>query len=196
MTGEVVLAESYHAEIQYNEQAIRTLANIQYRVFGAKVRTAVITACCVFLALGVLGNLSTSWRIFFLMLGCIPIPSINLPAKMVAERVIRQFGGNFPLMSYDFGEAGIHVGTGQGRQDLLYSDVYRLMEDSDYLFVLMRDKSAYLLEQSGDFEQIKSRLTQRTGLGWVVKRKATQVSLRTLSRDYQATRRHSKYDRH
>lgn len=186
------MAEHYDAEIQYDEQAVRTLANMQYRVFGGKIRIAVITVCCVFLAIGVLGNLSTTWRIFFLMLGCIPIPSINLPAKIVAERVIKQFNGHLPTMSYDFGEAAFHVETEQGSQDVRYSDVFRLIDDDHYLFIMMQNKSAYLLNRNGNFADIKKRLARCTGFGWVSPRKFTQVSLRTLVRDYRATRMRSK----
>lgn len=190
--GGVFLAEHYNAEIQYDEQAVRTLANMQYRVFGGKIRIAVIAVCCVFLAIGVLGNLSTAWRIFFLMLGCIPIPSINLPAKIVAERVIKRFNGHLPSMSYDFGGASFHVETEQGSQDVRYSDVFRLIEDDHSLFILMQNKSAYLLNRDGNFADIKKRLSQCTGFGWVSPRKFTQVSLRTLVQDFRATRIRSK----
>lgn len=186
------MEQNYHAEIQYDEQAVRTLANKQYRIFCGKILTAVIIVCGIFVAVGVLGNLSTAWRIFFLMLGCIPIPSIDLPAKIVAERVIKQFDGQLPFMSYVFGDEGIHVVTAQSSQEVQYKDIFRLVEDDHYLIILLKNKSAYLLNRKGNFAEIKKRLTDCTGLRWVMSRKFTQISLRTLVMDVRSARLDSK----
>ena len=160
------------------------MAKAQYDTFRPKAFYwfLVISLLLLCAALFVPG-MSQGLKILCIMLGCFTLVGLNSPARQIADQVITSLNGHFPCISYCFEDDMISLKGADLADSLPYQDIFLLLEQKDYLYLFLKDHSAYVLDRKSivpDEKGLMDLLSQKTGLPWRKNTSVLNTSLKTL----------------
>lgn len=174
----------YRASIKHSEDTVRTMARAQYETFRPMAYYWLLLVSLILLAVAVfVPGLGQSVKILCILLGSFTLVGLNSPARQLADQVIRSLNGKFPVISYTFEDDAIHLEGTDSADTLPYSDIYLLLEQKDYLYLFLKDRSCYMLDRSSmipDDAGLMTLVEEKTGLPWTKNRSILQTSIKTL----------------
>ena len=126
-----------------------------------------------------------------ILIGSFTIVGLNTPPKQLADQVIKSLHGKFPRIGYSFGEDSVQLtGTDTGNT-LLYSDILRLVESKEYLYIFIQNQSAYMIDRASirpDAEALMAFVAGKTGLPWTKNTSILNTSLKTIRQQWENNR--------
>ena len=160
--------KKFTAAMVHNKDTITKLSVTQYNCFEFKSKLIRIVIALALIVYGLYANQSMYTPMICLILGCILIANVNLRPRVRANKIIEQIGGRFPRSSYSFTDTGFSDG-GDGKE-LPYSQLIKLVEDRQYIYLYVSSQSAYMLEKAsikgGSVDEFKAYLSEKTKLKW------------------------------
>lgn len=185
---------AYSAKINHSEDTIRRMAKVQCRTFGVGAMTASFLIALFLIGIGLFGKpLPDAAQVICIAFGCFALVSMDQPAKVLAQQVIVSLNGNFPKVSYQFHEKDISLTGTDTAARVSYGEIIRLVEDKEYLYLFVTDKSAYMIDRAevipGDSLELKGFLAAKVGLDWTRNRLPINISVHYLYHNYKNTRK-------
>ncbi len=162
--------EKIIAKAEYNERNIRKLALVLDKSFNGVRRTMKII-CCVFVIVFIIGvGMNNTLRAICLAGACMILGSINHQANTLAKETIKGLGGRTLTVIYEFFPQHITVHAGKNVQNLKYTEIIRLIDDKDTLYLCPSPINAFMVSCSSIDgtapDGLKKELAQKTGLEW------------------------------
>ena len=161
----------YTAEMHHSRETLNRFIRVQYDTFEFG-RKAILFAAAVGLILFGIAKAAAAALLSVICLigGCLLLTNIDAKAKSVADGVAEAMKGKYPSLQYSFSDSGFR--DGEGKEEVPYSRLFRLMADEKYLYLFISKASGYMLELStvsgeADAEGLKSFLSGKTGLKWL-----------------------------
>ena len=183
----------YTAKIEHSESTVRSMARAQYDSFRPKSFYLLLILSFLLLAVAVfLPGLKQQLKILCIVIGCFLIVGLNAPPNQLADQIIRSLNGHFPLISYTFYEDAVSLKGTDTTDTLHYSEIIRLVEQQNYLYLFIQNKSAYMIDKSSakpNAEGLMSFLESKTGLSWTKSSSIWKTSLKSLREQSQNTRK-------
>lgn len=162
--------EKITAKAEYNEKSIRKLALVLDKSFNGARRTMKII-CCVFVIVFIISvGMNNTARAVCLAGACMILGSINHRANTLAKETIKGLDGRELTVVYEFFPQHITVHAGKNVQNLKYTEIIRLIDDKDMLYLCPSPINAFMVS-CGSIEgaapgRLKEELAQKTGLEW------------------------------
>ncbi len=182
------MEDRYRATIKHSEDTVRTMARAQYETFRPMAYYWLLLISLILLAVAVfVPGLGQSVKILCILLGSFTLVGLNAPARQLADQVIRSLNGRFPVISYTFEDDSIHLEGTDNADKLPYSEIYLLLEQKDYLFLFLKDRSCYMLDRSSmtpDDTGLMALIEEKTGLVWTKNRSILHTSIKTLKEQH------------
>lgn len=174
----------YHATIEHNETTVRLMARAQFDAFRPKSFYFLLFLALALLAAAVfVPGLSQQLKILCIVFGSFLIVGLNSPPRQLADQIIRSLNGRFPVIRYSFGEESAALEGTDTADTLHYNEIIRLVEQKDYLYLFIRNRSAYMIDRSTaepDDEGLMAFLEKKTGLAWTRNRSIWNTSLKSI----------------
>ena len=170
------------------------MARAQYDTFRPMAYYWLFLISLVLLAAALfVPKLGQSLKILCILLGSFTLVGLNSPARQLADQVIRSLNGKFPVITYSFEEELIRLKGTDNADSLPYADIFLLLEQKDYLYLFLKDRSSYMLDRSSitpDEDGLMALISEKTGLPWTKNHSVLSTSLKTLKeqRDRQSRR--------
>ena len=162
--------EKYTARINHSEETIKAMARTQFECFKGKSYYITFVVCLGLLAAAIFWKgIPQGVQILFLAVGCFTLIGLNSPPKKLAEQVIKNLKGKFPKMGYVFSADSVQLTGADEDAELKYKDILLLVEDRNYLYIFIQNRSAYMIDTSSvkpDAAGFKAFLEKKTGLHW------------------------------
>ena len=162
--------EKYTARIEHSEATVKAMAKTQFECFKGKSYYITFLACIAMLGAALFWkDIPQGLQILFLAVGCFTLVGLNSPPKKLAEQVIKNLRGKFPKMGYVFTPGSVQLTGADEGAELTYKDILLLVEDRNYLYIFIQNRSAYMIDISSvkpDAESFKAFLERKTGLHW------------------------------
>ncbi len=162
---------TYTITMTHTVETIRRLSKVQYNTFHKKAKFFWYTLffCCILGGLDVFGQVDSTVQILLIAIGGIGITNVGASASARANQVLRMIkasGNQFPESEMTITPKKITVlerGSDQPNQ-VKKSDVYRLVEDKNYVYIFITREAAYMLpkDQIDDFSKFKEVLASAT----------------------------------
>lgn len=158
----------YTAKMQHNEDTIRRLVETQYGTFqfGKKLLRLVLAVGMI--AFGVFGSSELVSPTVCLIFGCILLTGLNTRARYNAKKICTQMKGDYPKSDYSFDDKDFRF-YDKG-EPIPYSNLIRLVEDKEYMYLYISRESAYMVEKASvsddGAEGLKALLEKASGLKW------------------------------
>ena len=182
----------YTAKIDHSEATIRTMARAQFDAFRPKGFYVLLLLSLGFLASALfIPGLSQALKILFIVLGSFLIVGLNSPPRQLADQIIRSLNGRFPRIGYRFQEEFAALSGTDTTDRLQYDEIIRLVEQPDYLYLFIRNRSAYMIERSSiqpSEAGLMDLLKRKTGLAWTRNTSVLNTSLKSLRQQRQNTK--------
>lgn len=164
--------------MEHSSDTVKRFTALQYNTFEPLGKIVKIILALALIIIGSLSGSSTA-LIFLLFLGCVLITNLNAKAQSIADQVERALNGKFPKLEYSFTETGFI--DGNGRPEIPYTELFRLIEDDEYFYLFVSKSSGYMIEASSvtgedSTEGLKRLIAEKSGLEWT--RPVTLVTLR------------------
>jgi len=157
------------AHIKHSEETIKAMARAQYESFRPKSYYIMMVSALLLLALALfIPSIGQGFKTLMIMLGCFGIVGLGSPPRQLAKQVIHNLKGRFPNMGYTFTEKSVQL-TGADVSVLEYKEIIHLSEDNRYLYIFIKNRSAFMLERSSakpDVQELKQLVAEKTGLVW------------------------------
>ena len=174
----------YRASIKHSEDTVRTMARAQYETFRPMAYYWLLLVSLILLAVALfVPKLGQSVKILCILLGSFTLVGLNSPARQLADQVIRSLNGKYPTITYFFEEDRIRLKGTDNADSLPYTDIFLLLEQKDYLYLFLKDRSSYMLDRGSitpDEEGLMSLISEKTGLSWTKNHTVLSTSLKTL----------------
>lgn len=106
-----------------------------------------------------------------------------------ANKIVRQCGGAFPTTVYSFGTKGIKTSNDDSSAMVPYTEIIRLVEDDEYVFLFINKEGAYMLRKPNNSSAFQKYLTEKTGLEWIKPRNVFFLSLKQLKAERNNTKK-------
>lgn len=164
MTGEKESA-GYTADMVHSEKSIHLYAARQYDLFRKRQKYLIVLISFFLIVAGMVTGADT-WRGALLLLtGCVAITNLYAAPKHIANTVIRQFHGEFPVVRYGF--YGDHMDVSTFPVPVYYDAVTLLADDKKYLYVFLTPQTGYMIDKAsvsgGGCEELAGMLEQASG---------------------------------
>lgn len=180
------------ASIQYDEETMRQMVKVRMRTFRSIASYGLLLIGAVLIGVGVLSSYSTvATRTMMVAIGCFMVVGVNSPETYMAKKIVQSMNGNFPKLSYDFGFDAIKIRGADTMNRLEYEDILRLVEEENYLYIFLKNKSAFMIDcktVKPKVNSLKELLTEKTGLGWTRPHRIAAVSLYSILRNRRNTK--------
>ncbi len=137
----------FSAQMKHNEKTIQRLAQTQDSAFCWKRRIVQFLISLVLIWIGLFSSINSSVSIVCLLFGCWMVVSIDQPPKNRSKRIIRDIAGNYPNAEYLFHENTISVRNEDGSEQINYDDIFRIIEDDQYIYLFINKYSAYMFSR-------------------------------------------------
>lgn len=163
--------QTFSIHMTHTEATIRRLSKVQYNTFHrtAKAFWYTVFFCCILFGTGQLVELDTAPQILLIAIGGVGITNVGASARAKADRLLRiiQANGNqFPESEMTISPKGITVleKGGDTPTTVKKSDVYRLVDDPQYVYIFITREAAYMLpkDQISDYKAFGETLKQAT----------------------------------
>ena len=182
----------YTAEIEHSEDTVRKMARAQYDAFRPKSFYVILLLSLGLLATALFApGLSQPVKLLCIVLGSFLIVGLNSPPRQLADQIIRSLNGCFPKIGYRFGEESVALSGTDTTDRLDYDEIIRLVEQRDYLYLFIRNRSAYMIDRSSikpDEAGLMELLKKKTGLAWTRNTSVLNTSLKSLREQKQNTK--------
>lgn len=189
---EVSSMAKYTAEIKHSEATIRAMAKAQFDAFRPVSYTVMLLVSLLLLGAALFWQgASQPLKIIMIMIGSFTIVGLNTPSKQLADQVIKSLNGKFPRIGYAFGEDSVQLTGAVTGNTLLYSDILRLVESKEYLYIFIQNKSAYMIDRGSirpDAEALMAFVAEKTGLPWTRNTSILNISLKTIRQQWEDNR--------
>ena len=183
----------YTAKIEHSEATVRTMARAQYDAFRPRSFYFFLLLSLGFLAVALfVPGLSQSLKLLCIVIGCFLIVGLNSPPRQLADQIIRSLNGRFPIIGYRFEEESIELSGTDTMDSLPYDEIIRLVEQPDYLYLFIHNRSAFMIDRSSiqpDEAGLMELLRTKTGLAWTRNTSVLNTSLKSLREQRQNTKR-------
>lgn len=170
----------YQMEFKHDAQTIRRLSQTQYLSFEKRYIVLQMIIGLAFLAFAVLHQDDTALFTLFALFGCWLLISWKQIPLFRANKIVRQCGGIFPTTVYSFGSKGIRVSNEDSSTTVPYTELIRLVEDDEYVFLFVHKEGAYMLKKPDHASAFLNDLTERTGLKWIRPKSLFSLSFKQL----------------
>ena len=156
------------AKMAHSKESVELMCITQYNTFefGKKIALLVISAALI--VFGVVARVSTSISLVCIMIGCFMLTGRNTVAKSRADAVIKQLGGQLPVFNYSFGPTKFSFNP--DTEPVSYTSFSRLAEDSDYLYMFLQNRAAFMVQKNtvsgGSVNDLKELISRKSGLSW------------------------------
>ena len=181
------------ASIQYNEETMMRMVRTRMRSFRGIATYVLYLFGLGFLVLGVLSSYGTlATRTMWVAVGCFILVGINMPEKYMGKKIVQSMNGRFPKLSYDFGRNVAKVVGADTTNRIAYDEIIRLVEDDDYLYIFLKDKSGFMIDRKSakpKADSLKELLTEVTDLQWTKARSLVSVSAVSIFLDRKNTKK-------
>ena len=162
------MTELYSAKMKHSSDTLKRFTVLQYDTFEPLGKLLRFALAVVLIIVGAASG-SSALLVFLLFAGCVLLTNLNFKAASVADQVERALGGKFPTLDYSFSDSGFT--DGEGREEVAYSSLIRLIEDKDYLYLFVSKASGYMVEIAsvtgdGGAEGLKRLLSEKSGCNW------------------------------
>lgn len=163
-----------NAYIQHDENTVRELIKMRYRLFCSAQGYIITIFGLVLLIYGFFGGAGQTMTFCCLLAGAMALTGSDVPARRTASSAVAALKGDFPLMHYELGDRVISVTTdmkkGTSRESVQYGDIIRLARSKDYCYFFMKKKEAYMIDIRGLSQEkaglLFGMLEEKTGLKW------------------------------
>ena len=156
----------FTAGIQYSEKTVRKLAEMQYTTFNFPKKIGQMLIGVALILVGIF--IGSQAAIVALFVGCIVIVSLNFRPRQTANQICKQYNGSFPNVKYYFTHTGLR--TQMVPEEAPYKTMLRLIDDGTYLYLFLKDHSAFMVEKStvkgGTVDALKTMVETKSGLQW------------------------------
>ncbi len=156
----------FTAAIQYSEKTVRKLAEVQYTTFNFTKKIGQMLLGVALILAGIF--IGSHAAIVALFVGCIVIVSLDFLPRQTAKQICRQYNGSFPNVKYYFTHTGLR--TQMVPEEAPYKTMVRLIDDGTYLYLFLKDHSAFMVEKAtvkgGSVDALKTMVESRSGLQW------------------------------
>jgi len=179
---------SFTAKMQHSEKTILRLVETQQKTFQFPRRIAYSLLACLLIIYGIYADKSMLTPYLALFAGCVMVTGLGAGARRQAAKVIRQMNGSFPRSDYSFDGSGFRY-YDKG-EPIPYGKLIRLVEDREYLYLYISRQSAYMVDKStvkGGPDELKTFLSERTGLSWERPVSLFNLSIKTLLQNRRAS---------
>ena len=164
--------ELYSAEICHSKETLKQFTLLQYNTFEwwRKLLLIVVSAALILFGIFYAPSFgSPLLTILCIFIGCILFTNLDARANTGADQVVVAMHGQFPTLRYSFSDSGFT--DGEGRPTVPYDQLYRLMEDGQYLVLFTSKASGYMFRKDSvqgedGINGLMNLLSQKSGLAW------------------------------
>lgn len=160
----------YNIKFHHTEDSILSLCKVQYRFSHHKHTIIGYILCSLLLLTGVYFSESYSGpSIAFMLLACWGMVAIGQTPERTAKKIIRQFPYDLPKIDYTFDENKITANFTTSKDIIHYKDIYRLVEDNIYCYIILYSMSLYIFtkENVDNLENIQNLISKKTNKQWI-----------------------------
>jgi hypothetical protein len=171
------------AKMTHTKESVELMCITQYNTFEFTKKIIMYVIAAALIVLGISGKVSTSISLVCIMIGCFMLTGSNAVAKSRADSVIQQLGGQMPAFNYTFGPSKFTFNPDS--EAVSYTSFSRLVEDSNYLYMFLKNRSAVMVQKStvsgGSVNDLKELIARKSNLTWKQPVTLLNFSLRSLS---------------
>lgn len=173
----------YTARMNYSEDTVYKLTEMQHRTFHGGRRMVMIVVAVVAILAGFYLSLSSMFGLLSFFTGCILLTGLNARPRATAKAFIAQLAGKYPSMKYSFTDYGFS--SQQENAETPYSSVLRMVEDGKYYYIYVSTEKAYMVEalsvrsQKGN-KDFRDFMCAKTGKKWTRPTTFFNFSINTL----------------
>lgn len=159
----------FTGNIQHTKETIYLLYKTQYCTYGQKriILQLLIGAAMIIAAFAIKMNLALQGLL--LLVGCWLLISKDFPSRLHAEDALEARKKGLPTLNYTFRKDGVEVEDGHKRK-IPYQDFQYLVEDKDYLYLFLSNKSVCMVDKQtvapGSAEELKTFVETHSGKKW------------------------------
>ena len=159
----------FTAKMNYSEETVYKLIEMQHRTFQTSQRMVMIIAAVISLLLGFRMGLGSIPGILFMFWGCILLTGLNSRPRATAKAFVAELKGKYPHLVYTFSDNGFS--SQEEKKETPYSSIVKLVDDGEYLFIYVSTEKAYMIETSSVSSQtanadFKEYIAKKTSLSW------------------------------
>lgn len=159
----------FRGRIRHTDKTVEQLYKTEYHVYE---KTRILLRLLLGMALVLVAAFSAfpTWvRVLLLLFGAWFLASGDFPAQIRADRVMQSRKADLPAMEYAFFPDRVEL-SGEGSMTVRYPQFTRLVQDEEYLYLILARDSICMLEREsispkGDQEFMKF-MEQKTKLAW------------------------------
>ena len=186
----------YSAEITFSEETVKRLCLTQYNTFQWKKKFSRFIVAVLFIIAGIILSGNRAISLCMIAVGCFLITSSTLAPNQLARQVLKDFNGKFPIVHYYFGPEGICLNK-EGRDPFEYSEIIRLIEDKEFLYLYVGEMSAHMIDSStikgkDEKDGLKKYISAKTGLEWNPPLTVLNISLSNILKYRDYDKKHSR----
>ncbi len=158
----------YSASMVYDEATIQRVFKAEYYTYERLklIIRALIGAALILLA--VFGHLSTVWMVVCLAVGCWLLVAMDFPSKVKAQGVIEARKGAVSKVDLRFYDKDVQIV--EAKQNLLYAELDRLVEETDYIYLFWNRQEAVAFRKDslrgGKVIDFKDFIAEKSGKKW------------------------------
>lgn len=173
----------YTAKMNYSEDTVYKLTEMQHRTFQAGRRIAMIISAVAALLIGLRLGLGSTVGILCFFAGCILLTGINSRPRATAKAFVSELKGNYPHMVYTFTDYGFS--SQEEKAETPYSSVIKLVDDGAYYYIYVSTERAYMVDaatvrsQKGNAD-FKEYIAKKTSLSWTRPLNLFNFNIKTL----------------
>lgn len=175
----------YRAKMSYSPNTIEELSVVRYNTFHMRLRYVCCLVGLVCFVLALTHALGEGLTFPLLAVGAGGLGLNGAQPKQDAKRVKRSFRGYYPVARYEFCDEDMQITSGANAPERSeYKDICLLVEDKEYVYLFLRDRSAYMVDRSTlapqDWDSFRSFLAKRTKLRWTRRQRFLRTSWKEL----------------
>ena len=171
------------AKMVHTKESVELMCITQYNTFEFGKKIALYVIAIALIVFGIMGKVSTSISLVCIMIGCFMLTGSNAVAKSRADTVIKQLGGQMPVFNYSFGPTKFNFNP--DTEPVSYSALSRLAEDSNYLYMFLQNRAAFMVQKNtvsgGSVNDLKELIARKSNLTWKQPVTLLNFSLKSLS---------------
>lgn len=161
--------KNYFASVTYNKDTLETLGKVQNRC-NTTHNFVYLALCLILILAGFNFGLNTTAGILCVALGCFCIPLLNATGKSATAKIIEALHGQSIDVQYSFYGNGFSCATQDKTTRFQYTDLKKLYEDTDHLYIFPSKNQAFMISKSSlkphDLETFKKDLAKEAHLSW------------------------------
>lgn len=190
---------TYSVTMRHDESSLMALSHMQYDLFCMRNRIARNVLAITAILFGV-WYFKQIWGILLLAYGTYLLTSTYASANHTARKLIAAIedtGGHYPASRYTFEDTEIRILYRPGESDeeqldpVSYSEVQKLGEDRDYLYLFTSDRGGYMIPKEAlgeDLEGFREFIRLRTKMDFRRSRKpASRLKTWLYEKDHRET---------